>query len=154
MSKTPFKVGSRITSLAVTVEGNAVTSIQLGGRARRTPASKFERHVARELREYLAGKRTDFTFPIRLEGSAFERKVWKALRRIPYGETWTYGEVAQAIGNPKAARAVGSANGRNPVPLVVPCHRVVAAGGKLGGFGGGLPLKRKLLALESVDSTD
>ena len=101
-----------------------------------------------ELVDYFAGKLDKFDVPLDLRGTEFQRSVWEALRRIPYGETRTYGDVAAQIDRPKAYRAVGLANGSNPVPLVVPCHRVVAAGGKLGGFGGGLDTKRKLLALE------
>jgi methylated-DNA-[protein]-cysteine S-methyltransferase len=100
----------------------------------------------------LAGKRTEFTFPIRFEGSEFRQHVWRAVQAIPYGQTITYGELARRIGNPKAVRAVGTANGRNPLPLVIPCHRVVAAGGRLGGYGGGLRLKRRLLDLEVAHS--
>ncbi len=152
MSNTPFTVESDAASLAVTVRAGAVTRIALNQRARRHPSSALEKRVAAELREYFAGQRTAFTFPFRAEGSDFERKVWAALAEIPYGETRTYGEVAQAIGQPTAARAVGAANGRNPVPLVVPCHRVVAAGGRLGGFGGGIALKQHLLSLEASHS--
>jgi methylated-DNA-[protein]-cysteine S-methyltransferase len=101
-----------------------------------------------QLREYLEGKRTAFELPLDLRGTEFQRKVWRALLAIPYGETRSYADVARAIGEPAAVRAVGTANGANPCAIVVPCHRVVAAGGKLGGYGGGLPLKRRLLALE------
>ncbi len=153
MSNTPFTVASTITSLSVTVTDDTVTGIQLDRRGRRPPGSPFEKRVARELIQYFEGVRTEFTFPVHLAGSAFERRVWSALKRIPYGQTRTYGEVARAIGRPGAARAVGTANGRNPVPIVIPCHRVVAAGGKLGGFGGGLSLKKDLLRLEASHST-
>ncbi len=88
--------------------------------------------------------------PLGPEGTAFDHRVWDAVAAIPYGETVTYGEIARAIGSPNGARAVGTANGRNPIPIIIPCHRVVAAGGKLGGYGGGLPLKRRLLDLETT----
>jgi O-6-methylguanine DNA methyltransferase len=101
-----------------------------------------------QLLEYLAGKRSEFTLPLDLRGTAFQRRVWDALLAIPFGQTRTYADVARAIREPSAVRAVGTANGANPCAIVVPCHRVVAAGGKLGGYGGGLPLKRRLLALE------
>jgi len=104
--------------------------------------------VRAELSDYFAGKLEKFSAPLDLRGTEFQREVWQALLRIPYGETRSYGEIATEVGRPKAYRAVGLANGANPVPLVVPCHRVIAAGGKLGGFGGGLEAKRKLLALE------
>jgi O-6-methylguanine DNA methyltransferase len=102
-----------------------------------------------QILEYLKGKRTKFELELDLQGTPFQLDAWYALREIPYGEVRTYADVARAIGRPRAVRAVGTANGANPLSLVVPCHRVVAAGGKLGGYGGGLPLKKKLLAMES-----
>ena len=101
-----------------------------------------------QVQEYLAGKRDEFRLELDLRATGFQIRVYAALLEIPYGETRTYGEIARAIGEPAAARAVGTANGANPLPLVVPCHRVVAARGKLGGFGGGVQLKKRLLALE------
>jgi methylated-DNA-[protein]-cysteine S-methyltransferase len=103
----------------------------------------------RQLREYLAGERADFDLPIQLPGSPFQERVWRELLRIPYGETISYGEMARRVGVPAASRAVGRANGSNRLAVIVPCHRVVAAGGALGGYGGGLPAKRFLLDLES-----
>ncbi len=152
MPGSPFTVESPITNLAVTVEDGAVTRVDLRKRGKRPPQGDFERRVCRELEEYFAGERQRFTFPIRPEGSQFYQSVWHELERIPYGETVTYGDLARAIGKPGAARAVGTANGRNPIAIVIPCHRVVAAGGRLGGYGGGLPLKRRLLALEAANS--
>ncbi len=118
-------------------------------------AAKAEAHAERaqrEIREYCAGRRRRFTVPIHLSDvPPFHRKVLMAARRIPYGRTLTYGELARRAGSPRAARAAGQAMAHNPVPLIVPCHRVVAAGGGLGGFGGGLSLKRRLLALEGVE---
>ncbi|GAB4049320.1 methylated-DNA--protein-cysteine methyltransferase [Catellatospora paridis] len=106
--------------------------------------------VAGQLRAYFAGELVEFTMPVSVRrGSDFERAVWAELSRIPYGETHTYGEVARAVGEPDAARAVGVACNRNPVAVVVPCHRVVGANGKLVGFGGGLSRKRQLLELEA-----
>ena len=104
--------------------------------------------ATRQLREYFAGKRAEFDLPIAPAGTAFQRTVWRQLQEIPYGETISYGELARRVGNPKASRAVGSANGANPLPIVIPCHRVIAGDGTLGGFGGGLPTKQTLLALE------
>ena len=147
-----FLVESSVTPLTVHVENDTVVRIDFGKRALRPPETRFEKLVAEELKEYFAGKRRTFTFPLEPEGTAFEKRVWKALEKIPYGATRTYGDIARSIGNPSAARAVGAANRRNPIPIVVPCHRVVAAGGKLGGFGGGLPLKKKLLSLEGANS--
>jgi len=105
-------------------------------------------HAAAQLREYFSGDRTEFDLPLALDGTPFQRAVWRKLMEIPYGETISYGELARRVGNPKASRAVGSANGANRIPIVIPCHRVIASGGKLGGFGGGLPVKEALLALE------
>jgi methylated-DNA-[protein]-cysteine S-methyltransferase len=106
--------------------------------------------AVRQLREYFLGKRTDFDLPLEPQGTAFQRGVWKRLEEIPYGETISYGELAKRVGNPKASRAVGAANGQNPIPIVIPCHRVIGANGKLTGFGGGLPTKEKLLNLEKA----
>src|SRR3954452_11250975 len=101
-----------------------------------------------QLRGYFAGERTSFELPLETHGNAFEERVWAALREIPYGETASYGEIARRIGAPGAARAVGLPTGRTPLPIVVPCPRVIGANGKLVGFGGGLPMKRALLDLE------
>jgi methylated-DNA-[protein]-cysteine S-methyltransferase len=104
----------------------------------------------RELDEYFAGKRKSFTVPLDPMGTDFQLQVWQALRRIPYGETRSYGQQAQMIGAPKAARAVGAANGKNPISIIVPCHRVIGQNGALTGFGGGLPAKEKLLQMEGA----
>lgn len=101
-----------------------------------------------ELDEYFAGQRKDFDLPLAPKGTDFQQRVWAALREIPYGETRTYGEIAAAAGNPKAARAVGMANNRNPIAVIVPCHRVVGSNGKLVGYAGGLDKKEFLLDLE------
>jgi len=106
------------------------------------------RTTVAELREYFAGGRTEFTVPLALAGTPFQQAVWTELGRIPYGATWSYAELARRIGNPQARRAVGAANGRNPVPIIVPCHRVIGTSGELTGYGGGLPRKQLLLALE------
>jgi methylated-DNA-[protein]-cysteine S-methyltransferase len=105
--------------------------------------------AVKQLREYFAGKRVDFELPLAPEGTEFQRTVWRNLQEIPYGETISYGELAKRVGNPKASRAVGAANGQNPIPIVIPCHRVIGANGKLTGFGGGLPTKEALLQLEN-----
>jgi O-6-methylguanine DNA methyltransferase len=103
-----------------------------------------------ELEEYFAGKRREFTFPLDLRGTDFQVACWNALLAIPYGETRTYADIARAVGKPKAFRAAGMANNRNPIAIVVPCHRVIASDGTLCGYGGGLDLKRKLLELEGA----
>jgi methylated-DNA-[protein]-cysteine S-methyltransferase len=104
--------------------------------------------VLKQLSEYFAGARRNFDLPLAPEGTDFQRAVWRALLNIPYGETLSYGELACRIGNPRASRAVGLANGANPLPIVVPCHRVIGADGSLTGFGGGLAIKQRLLGLE------
>lgn len=106
--------------------------------------------TARQLAEYFAGRRTEFDLPLVVVGSAFERAVWEALRAIPFGRTKSYGQLAAELGRPGAARAVGRASGSNPLPIVIPCHRLVGSRGELTGFGGGLPVKRRLLELEGA----
>lgn len=108
------------------------------------------RRTARELDEYFGGKRREFDIPLSLHGTPFQRRVWEALLQIPYGETRSYAEVAAMAGNPRAFRAVGMANHNNPVSILVPCHRVINTGGGLGGYGGGLDVKRFLLQLEGL----
>src|SRR5271163_1303390 len=102
----------------------------------------------RQLRAYFEGKLKNFDVPLSLQGSDFQLRVWQNLRAIPYGETISYGQLARRIGNPKAARAVGLANGSNPIPIIVPCHRVIGSNGSLVGYGGGLPIKKALLLIE------
>lgn len=105
--------------------------------------------VRRQVNEYAKGKRQDFDFELKAEGPDFHQRVWKALLKIPYGTTTYYGAIAKAVGTPDAARAVGAANGANPIALVVPCHRVIGKDGSLTGYGGGLPLKKRLLEHEA-----
>jgi methylated-DNA-[protein]-cysteine S-methyltransferase len=104
--------------------------------------------VSKQLRAYFAGELEDFDLTLAPEGTPFQLKVWERLCGIRYGKTISYGELAKQIGNPNASRAVGLANGSNPIPIVIPCHRVIGSNGKLTGYGGGLPIKEKLLALE------
>ena len=112
-------------------------------------ASNAPFHEAkRQLAEYLRGQRTQFDLRLNLEGTPFQLAVWKALAEIPFGETRSYGDIAREVGRPRAVRAVGLANGRNPVPIVVPCHRVIGSTGTLVGYGGGLRVKQALLDLE------
>ena len=107
------------------------------------------KEAIRQLEAYFEGKLKDFDVPLVLDGTEFQLLVWNNLRKIPYGETVSYGQLARRIGSPEAARAVGLANGSNPIPIIIPCHRVIGSNGDLTGFGGGLPVKKKLLALES-----
>lgn len=113
------------------------------------PAHPVLTQAERELRAYFAGERTSFSVPLDASGTEFQKKAWAALLTIPYGETRSYGALATQIGNPKASRAVGAANGRNPISIIVPCHRAVGSDGALTGFAGGLEAKRYLLALET-----
>ncbi|MGW0311208.1 methylated-DNA--[protein]-cysteine S-methyltransferase [Streptomyces flavidovirens] len=105
--------------------------------------------AVRQLDAYFAGELKEFDLELSLDGTPFQRGVWAQLQQIPYGETWTYGQLAERLGNPAASRAVGLANGKNPVGIIVPCHRVVGAAGSLTGYGGGLERKRRLLAFEA-----
>ena len=122
--------------------------VRVGERAA-APEHPILVRAERELRAYFAGERTSFTVPLDAAGTEFQKKAWAALLTIPYGETRSYGELARQIGNPKASRAVGAANGRNPISIIVPCHRAIASDGALTGFAGGLETKRHLLALEA-----
>ncbi|MEV0938963.1 methylated-DNA--[protein]-cysteine S-methyltransferase [Micromonospora wenchangensis] len=143
---------SPIGEFSVATDDTAVCGTHFGRVASAVdrPANGLAGRAVAELRAYFAGELTGFTVPVTVpRGSEFERAVWREMTRIPYGETLTYGEVARLVGDPGAARAVGVACNRNPVPVIVPCHRIVGAGGKLVGFGGGLPRKVTLLELEA-----
>lgn len=117
-------------------------------RARILPDDGPNGEILDQIHEYLRGERREFTMPLDIRGTPFQRSVWDELVEIPYGETVAYADVAAGIGNPKALRAVGQAVGANPLPIVIPCHRVIGTDGRLTGFGGGLPLKERLLFLE------
>src|SRR5262245_27159989 len=112
------------------------------------------REARRQLEQYFAGKRTAFDLPLAMKGTPFQQQVWNALLRIPFGATASYGAIAAAIGRPAASRAVGGANHRNPIPIVVPCHRVIGSDGSLTGYGGGEATKRRLLALEGISTPE
>ena len=103
----------------------------------------------KQLQEYFDGTRQKFDLPLSPQGTPFQSQVWQALLKIPYGETRSYQQIASMVGNPKACRAVGSANGKNPIMILIPCHRIITAGGKIGGYAGGLPMKKALLELET-----
>jgi methylated-DNA-[protein]-cysteine S-methyltransferase len=122
-------------------------------RVRLSPVSEDKNHpvlveAERQLNDYFSGKRKAFSVRLDFKGTEFQKKVWAALLTIPFGETRSYGQIAKQIQNPKAVRAVGAANGKNPIPIIAPCHRVIGSTGKLTGFGGGLEAKARLLALE------
>ena len=148
-------VDSPLGELVLVAEGHALAGLYMTDQRHRPPADTFGRReavllgaVTEQLEEYFAGERKVFDVPLALRGTPFQRTVWAALCDIPYGEHISYGELARRVGNPAAARAVGLANGRNPVGVIVPCHRVVGSSGALTGYGGGLGRKRYLLDLE------
>ncbi|MCW2967360.1 MAG: methylated-DNA--[protein]-cysteine S-methyltransferase [Solirubrobacteraceae bacterium] len=150
-------VDSPIGALLLSGDGEALCGLWMQDGSRpRTPAPSWRREpaafaeAAAQLEQYFARERTTFELPLAMEGTEFQRRVWAALREIPYGQTRSYGELAAQLGQPAAARAVGLANGSNPISVIVPCHRVIGADGSLTGFGGGLPRKRALLELESL----
>ena len=145
--------------LAGDAEGGRLTGLRLiwlpGGSGTFRPGPDWVKdakpfgEVIRQLRDYFSGRRAEFDLPLTPEGTPFQQEVWRAVAAIPYGETRSYGDIARQIGRADAVRAVGAANGQNPLPIVIPCHRVVGSDGRLTGYGGGLPLKKRLLALES-----
>lgn len=159
MTRTHATVESPIGPLTLVADGEDLVGLHMHDqRHGPDPAALGERAGAgsgvlgtarRQLEEYFGGERTEFDVPVRLEGTTFQCRVWEGLRGIPYGETVSYGELAGRVGKPGAARAVGLANGRNPVAIIVPCHRVIGADGSLTGYGGGLERKRWLLGLEA-----
>ena len=145
---------SPVGPLLLMSDGRALTALLMNdpsvpeGSVRDDEAAPFP-VVKAQLAEYFAGERTEFDVPLALKGTTFQRVVWAHLRDIPYGATISYGELAKRIKEPKASRAVGAANGKNPISIIVPCHRVIGANGKLTGYGGGLPNKKILLDLET-----
>jgi methylated-DNA-[protein]-cysteine S-methyltransferase len=150
-------IPSPLGELLVVRDGEGITGLYLPtGRHTKTPNPGWMRDDAAfddartQLAEYFAGNRTSFDLPLHAHGTDFQAKVWRALCDIPYGETASYGETAQAIGSPTASRAVGLANGQNPISIIVPCHRVIGANGSLTGYGGGLDAKRWLLSHEAT----
>lgn len=136
--------------LAVEADGAlaALDFLPEGAKAEASDDSQLLRQVKEQLAAYFAGERKEFDLPIKPRGTDFQQQVWQRLMAIPYGETRSYGQIAREIGRPKASRAVGQANHCNPISIVVPCHRVVGANGRLTGYGGGLPRKEALLELE------
>ena len=142
---------SPVGALTILAEKKGIRAIKFGEdeEVKSTgKANEMTRWAVKELEEYFKGKRKEFTVPCRPEGTDFQKRVWEALTRIPYGETRTYKEIAAEAGNPKASRAVGMANNKNPVPIIIPCHRVVGSDGRLTGYAGGLGVKEFLLNLE------
>lgn len=144
-------VQSPVGQLTLTQEAQALTGLRFGTQPQQGAEgpTPLLAETVRQLEEYFAGKRTEFSLPLAPKGTDFQLRVWQALLRIPYGETRSYGELAAMVGNPKACRAVGGANHRNPLPILIPCHRVVGAKGSLTGYAGGLAVKEFLLKLEA-----
>jgi len=155
-------IESPIGRLTLTSDGTALTGLYMASPGKPPPRSADWvmdptiaplPEAARQLREYFAGERRVFDLPLRLHGTDFQKRVWHQLTAIPFGETWSYGQLARSLDNPNACRAVGLANGNNPIAIIVPCHRVIGADGSLTGFGGGLPRKQWLLAHEGISGT-
>ena len=144
-------IDSPVGELRLAAEDGFLTELRFGDPADNPPDSTVEPvldEAERQLAEYFRGERKAFDIPLKPKGTPFQLADWEALKEIPYGETVTYGDIARRIGRPKAFRAVGSVNHNNPISIIVPCHRVIGAGGKLTGYGGGLDVKQKLLELE------
>jgi methylated-DNA-[protein]-cysteine S-methyltransferase len=147
------RMESPVGSLLLVASEHGLVRLEFERAQREFPESWVENHektalYLREMREYFAGERTQFSFPLDLRGTEFQKRCWRALLEIPYGETRSYADIARAVGSPRGFRAVGLANNRNPIAIVVPCHRVLASDGTLCGYGGGLQVKEYLLKLE------
>jgi len=138
-----------VLGLGLEASSRGLRVIRFGAKVQPDKPGAIVKKAERQLREYLAGERADFDLPLDMEGSDFQIEVWQALRRIPYGETRSYRDIARAVNRPKGFQAIGQANTRNPLPIIVPCHRVIAVDGGMGGYGGGLERKRILLETEN-----
>jgi methylated-DNA-[protein]-cysteine S-methyltransferase len=152
MMKNMFHYSTAIGLIGIAEDGNAITNLWFQKERPPNDAVEHETDLLFETRnqlsEYLSGERTKFTIPLAPSGTPFQRKVWDALLEIPYGKTKSYGEIAMGISSPRASRAVGMANNRNPISILIPCHRVIGADGRLVGYLGGLDVKERLLDLE------
>lgn len=154
--KKAFYYETVIGKIGIAENGKAITNIFFGKTVVPKEIKEEEtlllEKASKQLNEYFQGERTVFDLPLEAEGTEFERMVWDALLTIPYGETRTYGQIAKQIGRPKASRAVGRANGLNPISIFIPCHRVIGSNGKLTGYAGGLDIKKKLLDMENINN--
>ena len=151
MENTYFVYESPFGNMVIESDGSSITGLMTEKNAK--PTGKKEANTltditAMQLKEYFTGKRKKFDIPLNPQGTDFQRSVWKALQEIPYGKTRSYKQIAIAIGNPKACRAVGMANNKNPIWILIPCHRVIGTDGALTGYGGGLEMKKRLLNIE------
>ena len=145
-------IASPLGELTLESDGECVTALRFGNWFRGGRSCAVLEQAAAELEEYFARDRHEFTVPVKAEGTAFQRSVWTQLREIPYGKTVSYRTIAERLGKSNACRAVGGANHRNPVPILIPCHRVVGKNGTLTGYAGGLRIKEYLLRLERIES--
>lgn len=136
--------------VTILADNGSIQRLDFGKTMENTGESPLLLETERQLWQYFAGERREFSLPLDPQGTMFQKKVWEVLSHIPYGETRSYGEIAAAVGNPRACRAVGMANNRNPIPILIPCHRVIGADGSLVGYAGGLAFKTGLLRLEGV----
>ncbi|QFU88868.1 methylated-DNA--[protein]-cysteine S-methyltransferase [Amycolatopsis sp. YIM 10] len=157
MNRVHTVVDSPVGKLTLVAAGDRLAGVYMEQQRHRPPEETFGARdempfaeTTRQLEEYFDGERTEFDLPLHFDGTDFQRSVWTELSQIPFGETVSYAELAARIGKPSAVRAVGAANGRNPISIIVPCHRVIGSGGSLTGYGGGLPRKQFLLAFEGV----
>lgn len=155
MEKVQRKINSKIGPLYLVVSANFLHGIfwkeqALPKEKKNSPEAMMLDKTQKQIHEYLEGQREDFDIPLMLEGTEFQKRVWAQLQKIPYGETRSYKQIATALKDPNACRAVGTANGRNPISIIVPCHRVINESGKLGGYAGGLDIKERLLRLEKL----
>ncbi len=147
-----YEIKTKLGIITLIEKDGKLNGIYYGKEKETIPSQKTSLFILTEqqLSEYFEGKRQNFTLPLALEGTEFQKKVWQALQKIPYGQTKTYGQIAKEIGNDKAVRAVGNANHNNPIAIIIPCHRVIGANGKLTGYYGGIEKKEFLLKLEKA----
>lgn len=152
MSEFEKVVASPVGVLTILSDGQSITALRFGDHRSCLPSCAVLEQAAEELAEYFSGTRREFSVPLAPHGTAFQRSVWAELCAIPYGETAAYADIAAKIGKPSACRAVGSANNRNPLPIFIPCHRVIGKNGSLTGYAGGLTVKDTLLRLEGAST--
>ena len=147
-----YNFSSPVGTLCIIIEDNAITGLFIDNNAELSDScgNGLIMETVQELTEYFSGKRMLFDLPLNPAGTVFQKHVWEQLQLIPYGKTRSYGDIAKAVGNPNAARAVGRANNRNPIMIIIPCHRVIGADGALVGYGGGIEVKKFLLELEAA----
>lgn len=151
MEKYSYCYNTKIGPITIVEQNGKIIEIRFGKEYREIQKETIViQQASKQLEEYFVGRRKKFTVEIEAKGTAFQQQVWEALRQIPYGETRTYGQIAQKIGNVNASRAVGMANNKNPIPIIIPCHRVIGSNGKLIGYAGGLDIKEKLLEIENT----